>query len=95
MSAYDLKQTMIVCSVPGHRIIPGNELADQSAAAAALHCEIDVPQLSYLDIKPFIPKALGKRWQQHWDTQAENKIGSCYTEQQKCTCADYLRIGHT
>lgn len=105
MSAYALKLTLVVCWVPGHSGILGNEIADQNAAVAALRSAIDVPQVPYLDIKPLVRKGLRKCWQLQWDTQTDNKlhaikprIGRYNTEKRNrfteiSICR--LRIGHT
>lgn len=81
--------------VPGHSGIPGNKLVDQSAAVTALRCGVVIQQLSYLDWKPFIQKAVRQCWHQHWDTQTDNKLhtiklGRYYTEKHNRTTEIYI-----
>lgn len=51
MSAYGSDMRIIVCWMPGHSSIRGNEIADRYAAAAALRTHVDEPLVPYLDMK--------------------------------------------
>lgn len=53
MSACAFKQA-VVCCLPGHNEISGNELADRNVIEAAPYGGIHVPQLPYLHLKLFI-----------------------------------------
>lgn len=73
-SAYGLKLVVTVCWVPGLCGIAGNEAADRSAAAAALRSSIDVNEVPYQDLKPFVKRKLRDHWQQQWEREVENKL---------------------
>lgn len=105
MLAYASDMRIVVCWVPGHSSIRGNEIADRYAAAAALRTRVDEPLVPYLDMKPAIRRRLREMWQLEWDKESNNKlhtvkpyIGKYLTEKQDrftevSICR--LRIGHT
>lgn len=105
MTAHALGLKIIVCWVPGHCGIRGNEIADKNAALAALRSDVEISQVPYEDMKPVIRRRLRERWQQHWDEQTHNKlhtikpqIGKYMTDKQNRfneTSMCRLRIGHT
>lgn len=72
--AHQLNLEIIVCWVPGHCGIAGNEEADQAAARAAERTSIDITQVPYLDMKPAVKHILLQLWQKEWDGEVNNKL---------------------
>ena len=59
--------------IPSHIGITGNSLAD-SEAKAALQLPVTNLPVPYSDFKGLIKSYVDKRWQQSWDTEANNKL---------------------
>ena len=72
---YDLGMIndIILCWVPSHVDIAGNEKADK-AAKAALDLHITRSMLPHSDFKCHAHSFIRSRWQQDWDEQTENKL---------------------
>ena len=64
---------IILCWLPSHTNIKGNEKAD-IAAKAALFLPSSNFKLPYTDFKPIINKYLYNKWQSVWDTAVDNKL---------------------
>ena len=65
----------ILCWLPSHTGIKGNEKADIAAKSALLLTPSNF-KLPYTDFKPIINKYLLNKWQSVWDTAVDNKLHS-------------------
>ena len=63
---------IILCWIPSHSGIKGNENADIAAKSALLLPPSNF-KLPYTDFKPIINKYLFNKWQSVWDTAVDNK----------------------
>ena len=66
---------IILCWLPSHTGIKGNEKADIAAKSALLLSPSNF-KLPYTDFKPVINKYLFNKWQSVWDTAIHNKLHS-------------------
>ena len=66
---------IILCWLPSHTGIKGNEKADLAAKSALLLPPSNF-KLPYTDFKPVINKYLFNKWQSVWDTAVHNKLHS-------------------
>ena len=66
---------IILCWLPSHTGIKGNEKADIAAKSALLLPPSNF-KLPYTDFKPIIYKYLFNKWQSVWDTAVHNKLHS-------------------
>ena len=66
---------IILCWLPSHTGIKGNEKADIAAKSALLLPPSNF-KLPYTDFKPVINKYLFNKWQSVWDTSVHNKLHS-------------------
>ena len=64
---------IILCWLPSHTGIKGNEKADIAAKSALLLPPSNF-KLPYTDFKPVINKYLLNKWQSVWDTAVHNKL---------------------
>ena len=71
---YDFKH-IILCWLPSHTGIEGNEKADIAAKSALLLPPSNF-KLPYTYFKPIINKYLFNKWQSVWDTAVDNKLHS-------------------
>ncbi|XP_058448736.1 uncharacterized protein LOC131428707 [Malaya genurostris] len=97
---------VIVCWVPSHVGITGNETADQNAKQALKSKIIDNKQIDLEEFKAIIKNGILSRWQQCWYQETRNKLRevkntiSPFTEavgtnRQESVKLARLRIGHT
>ena len=66
---------IILCWLPSHTGIKGNEKADIAAKSTLLLPPSNF-KLLYTDFKPIINKYLFNKWQSVWDTAVDNKLHS-------------------
>ena len=66
-------KNIILCWIPSHIGVRGNERAD-SAAKSALDLSPKAISIPYTDLKPRISKFFHKKWQQRWDMNINNKL---------------------
>ena len=94
---------IILCWLPSHTGIKGNEKADIAAKSALLLPPSNF-KLPYTDFKPVINKYLFNKWQSVWDTAIHNKLHSIkpiLSEWRpayrvgRITVLTRLRIGHS
>ncbi len=68
---------VLLCWIPGHAGIRGNESADR-AAKQALSGEMTELQMPYTDMKPRIKDHLKVKWKDKWDKAVNNKLHSIH-----------------
>ena len=68
-----VNKTIVLCWIPSHTGIAGNEQAD-AAAKAALTKEVDLVYIPQSDFKPIVNSYIYKLWQESWDKCIENKL---------------------
>ena len=64
---------VVLCWVPSHIGIEGNEAAD-TAAKNALRWPVGADQMPYTDIVPMAKAYVKKSWQRSWAGEAHNKL---------------------
>lgn len=64
---------IVLCWVPSHVGIPGNEAAD-SAASSANDREIDTHQIPYKDYHNYLKRCIKAKWQLQWNGETGNKL---------------------
>ena len=64
---------IIMCWIPSHIRVSGNERAD-SAAKSARDLSPDNIAITYTDLKPQINKFFLTKWQQRWNNNINNKL---------------------
>jgi len=70
---------IIICWIPSHIGVRGNERAD-SAAKSALDLIPDKFQIPYTDLKPKINRFLHTKWQQHWNNTHFGRLQTNFKE---------------
>ena len=96
---------IILCWIPSHIGVRGNERAD-SAAKSALDLSPKAISIPYTDLKPIISKFLHKKWQKRWDMNINNKLFQIQptlgewrpafrASRREQVVISRLRIGHT
>ena len=96
---------IILCWIPSHIGVTGNERAD-SAAKSTLDLSPKVISIPYTDLKPIISKFLHKKWQQQWDMNIQNELFQIQSTlgewrpafralRREQVVISRLRIGHT
>ena len=102
-----VKKKIILCWIPSHTGIKGNEVADLAARAAqALNLDTNF-QFPYTDLKIKTKTYIKKKWQKYWEKYPNNKlheikptIGDWSMEPEKLnrkmeTVLTRIHIGHT
>ncbi|GBO13458.1 hypothetical protein AVEN_248925-1 [Araneus ventricosus] len=93
--------SILLCWVPSHVGISGNEIADIAAKHASAVLDNSTP---LQDFKRYINLALHSRWENHWNSQSMNKLRSIkpvvetwptLTNRKADTIITRLRVGHT
>ena len=98
-------KSIVLCWIPSHIGISGNEEADK-AAKQSLQCNVSKIKIPSSDLKPNINKYIFSKWQSAWDSLDSNKlrdlqpkIGSWCRGTRKVRREEVvlsrLRIGHT
>ena len=64
---------IIICWIPSHIRLRGNERAD-AVAKSALDLTPNNFRIPYTDLKPKINKLLNAKWQQRWNINIHNKL---------------------
>ncbi|GBM84919.1 hypothetical protein AVEN_23717-1 [Araneus ventricosus] len=91
----------MLCWVPSHVGIVGNEQADKAAKSAVAPMDMTIP---VVDLKKHVKMLLYSKWQEQWDLEANNKLHAVkpfvrhwpsLTSRKADTLLTRLRIGHT
>ena len=99
------KKCVVLCWVPGHIGIAGNEQADKKAKSA-LRLTPSNRKIPFQDCSAMIEPLLRSKWQQSWDSQIENKLHaikpilgvskhSSRKSRKEETVLARIRLGHT
>ncbi|GBM23621.1 putative RNA-directed DNA polymerase from transposon X-element [Araneus ventricosus] len=92
---------ILLCWVPSHVGIVGNEKADKAAKLATAPTNSSTP---LTDFKKYIKLLFYTKWQRQWDTETDNKLHSVkphvppwpsLTTRKADTLLTKLRVGHT
>ncbi|GBN79631.1 RNA-directed DNA polymerase from mobile element jockey [Araneus ventricosus] len=92
---------ILLCSVPSHVGIVGNEKADKAAKLATAPTNSSTP---LTDFKKYTKLLFYTKWQRQWDTETDNKLHSVkphvqpwpsLTTRKADTLLTRLRVGHT
>ncbi|XP_042903321.1 uncharacterized protein [Parasteatoda tepidariorum] len=92
---------ILLCWIPSHVGIPGNDLADSAARSATSVLTLSIP---FSDTKTYIRQFITSVWQQQWDLKIYNKLHSIKTDfnpypvlslRHADVKLNRLRIGHT
>ena len=70
---YNRGKNILLCWIPSHTGISGNEKTD-TAAKAALSLSVTPMKLSASELFPRVNKVISEDWQQIWDNCAGNKM---------------------
>ncbi|GBL78441.1 hypothetical protein AVEN_42937-1 [Araneus ventricosus] len=93
--------SILLCWVPSHVGISGNEIADIAAKNASAVLDNSTP---LKDFKHYIKLVLHSRWENRWNSQSMNKLHSIkpvvtpwpiLTNRKADTIVTRLRVGHT
>ncbi|GBO27347.1 hypothetical protein AVEN_134462-1 [Araneus ventricosus] len=93
--------SILLCWVPSHIGISGNEIANIAAKNASAVLDNSTP---LTDFKHYINLALHSRWENHWNSQSMNKLRSIkpvveswptLNNRKADTIVTRLRVGHT
>jgi len=98
-------KTVILCWIPGHLGIPGNERADR-VAKAALSLPISPLKISVTDFLPRAELLMHREWQEIWNCCDGNKLHAINPtvgvtkqngslRQKNAVIINQLQIGHT
>ncbi|GBO25232.1 hypothetical protein AVEN_124650-1 [Araneus ventricosus] len=92
---------IMLCWVPSHVGIVGNEQADKAAKSAVAPMDMTIP---VVDLKKHVKMLLYSKWQEQWDLETNNKLYAVkpfvrhwpsLTSREADTLLTRLRIGHT
>jgi ribonuclease HI len=64
----NINKKILICWIPSHRGIPGNDQADAAAKEATTDNVVTIPNISKLDGKAFIKTTIKTLWNTHWTT---------------------------
>ena len=98
-------KTVVLCWIPSHVGIPGNEKAD-TAAKSALSLRVTPMKIPATDLVPRVTMLISEKWQQFWNSCTGNKLQAIRPtvggHQSKSSLSrrdevviNRLRIGHT
>jgi len=81
-------KTVMLCWIPSHVNIPGNEKADCAAKSALSH-PITNTRFPEYDLAPHVSEFCLKEWQDIWDACQGNKLYAIYSN-----VGDYTNVSH-
>jgi len=98
-------KTIVLCWIPSHIGISGNEKADM-VAKSALSLRVTPMKIPAADLVPRVTMLISEKWQQFWNSCTGNKLQAIrptvggHQPKSSLSCRDEvvvnrLRIGHT